>query len=184
MSKIDHSLFVAGTQQQNWGACPECSASLAIKHGPSGPFIGCSAYPSCSFTKPLQDHQTKILKPIEGSQCPRCQSALAVKKGRYGLFVGCTNYPTCHYVGDNEHHVDTGDEITCPSCKNGHLTERTSRFGKTFFSCSRYPDCKYLVNFTPVAQHCPRCHWAIMVERKGRLSCPQASCGFQLEEAR
>jgi DNA topoisomerase-1 len=37
-----------------------------------------------------------------------------------------------------------------PSCPaigcDGHLTARKSRFGKTFFSCSNYPDCDVIVN--------------------------------------
>jgi putative DNA topoisomerase len=31
------------------------------------------------------------------------------------------------------------------------LIQRRSRFGKTFHSCDRYPDCQFVINFKPVA---------------------------------
>lgn len=179
MSKVDHSLFATHKPPQSWGDCPQCSAKLTIKQGGTGPFLGCETYPSCEFTKPLYDYQTKTIKVIEGSTCPHCTSVLAVKKGRFGLFVGCTNFPVCNYVDDDKNTSST--HLICPSCLKGHLNERTSRFGKKFYSCSCYPDCKYILNLTPVAQRCPRCHWGVMVEKKGRIQCPQLNCGFTLE---
>jgi hypothetical protein len=33
--------------------CPQCGGDLVVRRGPVGPFIGCSAYPSCRYTKKL-----------------------------------------------------------------------------------------------------------------------------------
>ena len=32
------------------GICPRCGSRLVVREGANGPFIGCSAYPSCRFT--------------------------------------------------------------------------------------------------------------------------------------
>ncbi|HEV7351927.1 MAG TPA: type I DNA topoisomerase [Brevundimonas sp.] len=37
---------------------------------------------------------------------------------------------------------DGSDPRTCPSCSEGRLSLKTSRFG-AFIGCSRYPDCRY-----------------------------------------
>ncbi len=42
-----------------------------------------------------------------------------------------------------EHHA-------CPECGKGHLVERKTRFGKTFYACDNYPKCKFAVNLPPV----------------------------------
>lgn len=35
------------------GICPKCGAKLVRRRGPSGEFLGCSAYPKCKFTRSL-----------------------------------------------------------------------------------------------------------------------------------
>lgn len=34
------------------GICPRCGSRLVLREGQTGPFLGCSAYPSCRFTCP------------------------------------------------------------------------------------------------------------------------------------
>lgn len=181
MSKIDHSLFTASEHalEEAFGVCPECGEKLRIRNSKNGRFVGCSAYPECDYSKPLHDVETQQIKIIEGSQCPQCQSELAIKKGRYGLFIGCTNFPECHHIAKISQQSDT--KLTCPSCNKGHLIERTNKYGKRFFACNRYPDCKYLLNDKPVAHECPKCQWPVMVVKssgdKTVLKCPQKQCG-------
>jgi DNA topoisomerase-1 len=55
--------------------------------------------------------------------------------------------------------------------------------GKIFFSCARYPDCKYAVWNEPVTQACPTCAWPILTvkvtKKKGtELVCPHKPCAF------
>lgn len=40
-------------RELHWGACPHCSSSLRVKHGESGRFLACSAYPRCDYTDEL-----------------------------------------------------------------------------------------------------------------------------------
>ncbi|MFQ3236205.1 MAG: putative DNA topoisomerase, partial [Paraglaciecola sp.] len=57
MSKIDHSLFATqeSTYAEDAGPCQQCGAKLKIRRGKNGPFIGCSDYPACDFSKPLHE---------------------------------------------------------------------------------------------------------------------------------
>ena len=32
--------------------CPDCGKALLIRTGKRGPFIGCSGYPKCKYTRP------------------------------------------------------------------------------------------------------------------------------------
>lgn len=181
MSKIDHSLFSAHEHAlESYGDCPECNKALQIKHSKSGPFLGCSGYPECEFSKPLHDNQTSVLKVLDGSSCPECSANLAIKKGRYGMFLGCTQFPDCHYISPLKSQEDT--QVNCPKCNDGHLLSRTSKFGKQFFACNNYPKCRYVLNFTPINKACPACGWAVMIKKKGSLCCPQPMCGYKEEQ--
>jgi putative DNA topoisomerase len=167
-------------------ACPECGSELLIKHGKTGTFWGCASYPACQYSQQINEHERVVDKILVGSECPLCQNPLAVKQGRYGMFIGCSNYPECHYI-EEEKTKDAG--VLCPQClqkgekKVGELLEKTSRYGKTFYSCDHYPKCKYIVNYPPVLKPCPQCHWPILVKRtmaSGEvLICPQKKCSHK-----
>ena len=183
MSKIDPQLF-ANHEHDSYREpqpCPECGAPLVIRQGKHGIFLGCSAYPSCTYIRPLSSHGVELQKVLEGSVCPACGQPMAIKKGRYGLFIGCTNYPLCQHIESSD--VPSSSDITCPACGRGHLVSRTSRYGKTFYACDNYPKCKYVVNEPPVSQVCPKCGWGILVEKQTRHGlkrcCPQKLCDYQ-----
>jgi len=83
--------------------------------------------------------------------CPKCSSAMTLRHGRFGPFLGCSKYPECKGIvnipkkGEKTYRAE--DMPNCPAIGcDGHLTPRKSRFGKTFFSCSNYPDCDVIVN--------------------------------------
>ncbi len=89
---------------------------------------------------------------------------MVLRQGRFGMFVGCSRYPECEHTET----IDKPDEtaISCPQCGQGQLVQRRSRFGKTFHSCDRYPDCQFVINFKPVAGECPECHYPLLIEKK------------------
>jgi putative DNA topoisomerase len=184
VSKIDHSLFSANEHalQQAFGVCPQCQATLKVRHGKSGAFVGCSQYPECDFTKPLHENETSEIKRIEGSHCPQCSSQLCIKKGRYGLFIGCSHFPECHYIESAKQ--QDALNVDCPACKQGHLLKRATKFGKNFYPCDNYPKCKYALNMAPVAFTCPECEWPVM-QQKGTAEgliwqCPQKHCNHKM----
>lgn len=183
MSKSDNSIFNHHEHalKQTVEVCPNCGTNLSIKHGKSGAFFGCNAYPSCEYTRPVIEHEKVEATVLAGTHCPKCNSTLAVKQGRYGMFIGCTNYPDCNHIEDTQQHHDV--DIHCPSCSKGKLLEKTNRYGKTFYSCDQYPSCKYVINYPPVDETCPLCHWAVLISRHMAsgdvVMCPQKKCNFK-----
>ena len=163
-------------------ACPKCSKPLAIRLGRRGRFIGCSGYPDCDYTRNLEDKGEEAPpERVEGRVCPECSSALEIKHGRYGKFIGCSSYPKCKHIEPLVKPLETG--VTCPECKEGELLQRKSRYGKLFYSCSRYPTCKYAVWNPPLAEPCPQCGWPILTlkttKRRGTEKvCPRKECGY------
>jgi DNA topoisomerase-1 len=174
------------TQEKLDEACPTCGKPLSIRLGKRGRFIGCSGYPECNYTRNLDNPQGEAAEPetpviIEGRTCPSCDSPLQIRQGRYGKFIGCTTYPTCKYIEPLNKPTDTG--IVCPTCNTGTMLQRKSRYGKLFYSCSRYPDCKYAIWNEPLAEACPKCKWPILMlkttKRRGTEKvCPQEACDF------
>ncbi|HUX65393.1 type I DNA topoisomerase [Sulfuricella sp.] len=170
------------THEQLDEACPKCGKPLSVRLGKRGKFVGCSGYPECDFTRSM-DGEVKPDEPVvvEGRLCPKCDSPLHVKSGAYGKFIGCSAYPKCKFLEPLEKPKDTG--VTCPECKKGSLIERKSRYGKLFFSCNTYPDCKYAVWNPPIAEPCPKCGWPVLTikttKRRGTEKvCPQKECGY------
>ncbi len=184
MAKIDNQLFSAHEHalERDHGDCPECGGPLVIRHGKHGPFLGCQHYPSCDYHRPLVEKVVQQEEVLEETECPQCGRPLALKSGRYGFYIGCSGFPECDYVAREERDAPV-DNITCPQCHEGELVARSNRFGKTFFACTAYPKCKYLVNDKPVSTSCPECGWSMLVEKKvrGRLRhlCPQRTCKYQ-----
>jgi DNA topoisomerase-1 len=163
--------------------CPKCSKKLAKRLGRNGYFIGCTGYPECNYTRNVDDAVGASNEPeiVPDRKCPKCESNLVIKRGRYGRFIGCSNYPNCKHMEPLEKPADTG--VECPECKQATMLKRKSRYGKVFYSCARYPDCKYAVWNPPLKEPCPQCGWPILsiktTKRRGvEKVCPVKECGF------
>ncbi len=163
--------------------CPKCGKKLAKRLGRNGYFIGCTGYPDCNYTRNVDDAVGASNEPeiVPDRKCPKCESNLVIKRGRYGRFIGCSNYPNCKHMEPLEKPADTG--VECPECKQATMLKRKSRYGKVFYSCARYPDCKYAVWNPPVKEPCPQCGWPILsiktTKRRGTEKvCPVKECGF------
>jgi DNA topoisomerase-1 len=173
------------TQEIMEEKCPECDKPLSTRLGRNGCFIGCTDYPTCSYTRNLNDDGSGKQAPetIEGRVCPQCQSDLIIKVGRYGKFIGCSSYPKCKHIEPLEKPEDT--EIECPECKKGHILKRKARSGKIFYSCEHYPKCKYALWNPPIDESCPDCQWPILTlkttKRRGEEKvCPQKMCKYSM----
>jgi len=171
------------TQEKLDEVCPECGKKLSIRLGRAGRFIGCTGFPECKYTRSLEgDDQDKAeAQIVEGRTCPKCGSPLHIKHGRYGKFIGCSGYPKCKHLEPLEKPKDT--KVTCPECNKGTILQRKSRRGKIFYSCSRYPDCKYAIWNEPINEKCPKCGWPILTikvtKRSGKEKiCPQKDCDY------
>jgi DNA topoisomerase-1 len=67
-------------------ACPSCAdGRLGVKLGKRGPFVGCSNYPDCGYTRPLgdgADEGPRVLGAEPGTGAP-----VSLRKGPYGHYV-------------------------------------------------------------------------------------------------
>ncbi|ARU92454.1 DNA topoisomerase family protein [Tatumella citrea] len=179
---MNKTALFAVRHQEN---CPVCGAELVIRSGKHGPFAGCSAHPACEYIRPLGPrNDAHIIKILEGIACPECGADKALRQGRYGMFIGCSNYPECPHTETIDQPDETG--IACPQCYQGTLVQRRSRYGKSFHSCSRYPDCQFALNTLPVAGECLTCHFPLLTEKKTargtRLICANKLCGKPVPE--
>ncbi len=108
--------------------CPLCGAPLVVKWGKYGKFIACSNYPSCKYTRPLQEPEKT------GVKCPLCGGEIVKKKNRKGqTFYACSNYPKCKFTLSHEPVA-----IKCPSCGFPILEKIKGKKG-TYYRC---PNCK------------------------------------------
>ncbi|MDD5566769.1 MAG: topoisomerase DNA-binding C4 zinc finger domain-containing protein [Patescibacteria group bacterium] len=42
-------------KRQKFEKCPDCDGSLVKKNGKYGPFLGCSNYPKCGYTRKIEN---------------------------------------------------------------------------------------------------------------------------------
>jgi len=173
--------------------CPECSKTLHIKVGKNGHFIACSGYPDCTYSNDYNRDEKGNIHPVEISEeeatdkvCNKCGKPMVIKRGRYGGFLACRGYPECkstQSLNSNGNGKKIG--LACPQkdC-SGEIVERTSKRGKIFYACNRFPDCTFATWDKPLGRECPVCDANFLVEKttkkKGTVvSCVAEGCGFK-----
>ncbi len=173
------------TTEKTDKVCPDCGKELVIKLGRSGRFLACSGFPDCRHTEPLNGETKEVEEPVFSEEkCDKCGAQMLIKTGRYGKFLACSAYPSCKNIQPLEKPKSLG--ITCPSCNEGEMMEKKSRYGKIFYSCNRYPQCKYALWNPPKAEACPKCGWPVTeiktTKRWGTVQrCPQENCDWEKE---
>jgi len=184
-----------GAPELHEGVASEvCSAdpahgAMVLKQGRFGPFLACATYPECKVTKRLirgegGKLQVEVLAPIE-EKCPQCAKDLMWRRGRFGAFIACSDYPTCKYIKKKEAR-EIG--LPCPDCGEGQVVERKGRWGRSFYGCRRYPDCKFTAYHRPLAEPCPDCGRAYLLEKETKkegkvIFCGNEACHYRREAA-
>lgn len=172
--------------------CPACGQhELRIKMGKNGLFLACSGYPECRFTRNYTRNakgQIEFNSAPNGKasdeKCALCGRPMLIKEGRYGTFLACSGYPECkHTQSLNGKGQDTGIGCPRPTC-SGTLVQRTSRRGRTFYGCSRFPDCDFAMWDKPVEKRCPQCDAPFLVQRSTKkegvyVACMREECGYR-----
>jgi DNA topoisomerase I len=79
--------------------CPECGQPLVLRAGRYGPFVACSAYPTCKYVK----REPKAQPKVTDIPCPQCGRPLVERVARKGKgagkpFLGCSGYPKCKHT--------------------------------------------------------------------------------------
>jgi DNA topoisomerase-1 len=84
--------------------------------------------------------------PVEktGEKCPKCGDTeggeVVIRSGRYGKFKSCSCFPECDFT---ENIVNKIDGLLCPLCQQGEVVIKPTRYGRDFYSCTRYPECDW-----------------------------------------
>ncbi|MDZ7295896.1 MAG: type I DNA topoisomerase [candidate division KSB1 bacterium] len=158
--------------------CPVCGKELVIRWGRHGRFIACADYPRCRFSKSMEQEEVAV-----DEKCEQCGSPMVVKNSRFGRFLACSAYPKCK----NARPYKIGIKCPKPGC-DGDVVERRTRRGRTFYGCSRYPECDFVSWQEPVLGPCPSCGNKLLYKRytkvKGTtLHCPECGQEFAQELA-
>ncbi len=174
------------TTEKTDRACSDCGLPLVIKLGKRGKFLACSGFPDCRHTETLPSDGTEEVEApvLSEEKCEKCGAPMLIKDGRFGKYLACSAYPACKNIQPLVKPKGTG--VTCPACKEGELQEKKSRFGKIFYSCNRYPKCKFAAWDPPVAEPCPKCGFPIVVEKTTKRDgiyrkCVQEGCDYRLQ---
>lgn len=113
-----------------------------------------------------------------GRECPKCGHDLIIRWGRYGKFISCSNFPNCRYTEPYLEKIG----VTCPTCEEGDVVRRKTRKGRTFYGCSRYPDCDFTSWKRPVAEPCPECGGTLVIANKRQVKCLECESVFSQDE--
>lgn len=147
--------------------CPQCGKPLLDKWGRFGRFLACSGYPDCRYTRPVEDEGAKGSNAAPVRACPDCGSPMTVRSGKFGAYLSCTA-ASC----GKKSPMPTGVHCPLDGC-SGELVTRRSQKGRTFYSCSRYPDCDFAMWNPPMDTPCPRCGFPIQEKRAKGVYCPR-----------
>lgn len=112
--------------------------------------------------------------------CPKCGNKMVIRSGRYGKFLGCSNFPKCKNIMPmpEEDNKKKAAGI-CPECGK-EVFARKSKTGKLFYSCSGYPDCKFMSWYPPTGEKCPKCNGYLVVRGK-KIVCSENGCDYVKE---
>jgi len=105
------------------------------------------------FYGPLNETVSKVVEtadraqiPVEktGEVCPKCGATdhgeVVIRAGRFGKFKSCSRFPACDFT---ENIVTKVEGVRCPLCQQGDVVVKPTRFGRDFYSCTRYPECAW-----------------------------------------
>jgi len=149
--------------QETGETCPESGHPLIRRFGRFGPFLACTGYPDCRYTRP--DKEEEQAQETD-EKCDVCGSSMVAKRGRFGPFLACTRYPECK--GTKPLLMKMG--IPCP-VDGGEIVERQTKKGRKFYGCSNYPKCDFTSWQRPLPTVCPNCGGLAVAERGRRARC-------------
>ena len=173
--------------------CPDCKKPLRIKVGKNGHFLACSGYPECTYSCDYTRDEKGTVQPVQHPEeevtdknCEKCGLPMVVKRGRYGDFLACSGYPECKNTQSlNSNGSGKAIGVSCPQkdCP-GEVVERSSKRGKIFYGCNRFPECTFATWDKPIDRECPICDAKFLVEKTTKkegtfITCLTEDCGFK-----
>jgi len=139
------------------------------------------------FYEPFSKHLAEKYESVEKQEfnentdevCEKCGKPMIIKRGRFGKFLACSGFPECK---NTKNLPPVSLHLTCPKCKEGEIVERSTRRGRMFYGCSRYPKCDFASWQRPSGELCPECSSPLVVVKNGELKCSSKSCDFKAKE--
>jgi len=138
------------------------------------------------FYKPFMDIVGKAQKELASYKgitdeetdyiCDKCGSKMVKKLGKYGYFLACSAFPDCR----NTMPLPYGK---CPvkGC-DGYIVERKTKRRRSFYGCTNYPDCDFMIWEKPASKACPKCGTIMLekkIDREKYLVCLNEECGYK-----
>ncbi|MFO0907920.1 MAG: type I DNA topoisomerase [Isosphaeraceae bacterium] len=124
--------------------CHVCGAPMVVKFGRTGQFLGCSKYPDCKATRPMDGKPRSEAVETE-HKCPKCGKPLMLRESKRGPFLSCSGYPSCKEAFNLDANgnpvpsvVET--EHVCEKCGKPMAMRQGSR--GAFLGCTGYPKCR------------------------------------------
>jgi len=146
--------------------CAKCGRPMVVRDGSRGRFVSCSGFPKCRNTAPLDkldqlkagaDAQTQPHSaPLGGSDTAPPAAPEDSSGGPRGASATASDGdppPGYAWTRTGRPVVETMPEegtLTCPECGRAMQLKR-GRFGP-FFSCSRFPHCRFVANLRGAAK--------------------------------
>ena len=113
---------------------------------------------------------------------------MIIRQGKYGKFLSCSGFPACkNTISLETNNANLKTDIHCPKAGcDGELVQKTSKRGKIFYGCNRYPKCEFATWDKPVARKCPECGADFVIQKSNKkegtfLSCLEPECVFKLK---
>lgn len=105
--------------------------------------------------------------PPGGPPCERCGAPTLERLGPYGAFRACSRYPSCTSTLSLEAAPRAAEgSLLCPRCSRAPIVERKGPTGRLFYGCRAYPKCRFTTHHRPVAEPCPQCGLAFLLEKE------------------
>jgi len=117
---------------------------MVEKYSKSGRFLGCSKYPECKATRPI-DGQPRAAAVETEHRCPKCGKPLLLRENKRGHWLACSGYPACKEsfnldaAGQPVPTVIETDYV-CEKCSKPMVMRQGSR--GNFLGCTGYPKCR------------------------------------------
>lgn len=153
--------------------CGKCGHFMIRRVGKYGKYLACSNYPEC------RNIVSEGKEEISSVRCPKCGENMIVKSGKFGKFLACPNYPDCKTTLSMPTDEEPKLVGKCPEC-GAAMSVRKSKKGKVYYSCSGYPDCKFMSWDIPTGDKCPDCGEALVKTARGGVKCSNKECGYKV----
>ncbi|HUU95962.1 MAG TPA: type I DNA topoisomerase [Phycisphaerae bacterium] len=144
--------------------CEKCGRPLVFRTGRRGKFISCSGFPKCRNTKPmdkLEELKASAAALGHPGNEPVADSGASGSTGPPPTAMSASRRPALKAPCDVNDDPPVGyawtrtgrpvvevmpeeGKLSCPEC-GGVMQLKRGRFGP-FFSCSRFPHCKFVAN--------------------------------------